>query len=54
MASFLHPKIGKVVGNEVDTCSQFLGIKYATLKHRFAVAEPVEYNGGGAVVTKYG
>lgn len=54
MASFVHSKIGKVVGKEVEGCTQFLGVKYATLKHRFAKAEHVQYSGEGIDATKYG
>ena len=54
MASFIHSKIGKVVGKEVEGCSQFLGIKYANLKHRFAPAEVAQYSGKGIEATKFG
>lgn len=54
MASFVHSKIGKIVGKEVEGCSQFLGVKYAMLKHRFAEAQRVEYSREGIDATKYG
>ncbi|KAK3681248.1 Alpha/Beta hydrolase protein [Podospora appendiculata] len=54
MTAFIHPLIGQVVGKEADKCTQFLGIKYATLKDRFAAAELVSHDGSGIDATKYG
>ncbi|KAK3326934.1 carboxylesterase-like protein [Cercophora scortea] len=54
MATFAHPVIGQVVGKEADKCTQFLGIKYATLRDRFAVAELLRHDGSGIDATKYG
>lgn len=54
MASFVHSQIGKVVGKKADGCTQFLGVKYATLEHRFAEAQVVQYSGEGLDATKYG
>ncbi|SPO07784.1 related to carboxylesterase [Cephalotrichum gorgonifer] len=51
---FVHPTIGEVVGNKAEGCTQFLGVKYATLKHRLAPAEPVQYRGEGIDATKHG
>lgn len=54
MASFVHPKIGQVVGKEAEGCTQFLGVKYATLEHRFSAAQVAQYGGEGLDATKYG
>ncbi|RKL12917.1 hypothetical protein BFJ70_g16050 [Fusarium oxysporum] len=54
MASFFHPKIGPVQGRDVEGCAQFLGIKYATLRDRFAPAEIIQYQGSGLRATQYG
>lgn len=54
MASFVHPSIGEVIGNEKENITQFLGIKYGLLKDRFSVSQPVHYNGTGINATKFG
>jgi carboxylesterase type B len=54
MTSFLHPAIGRVIGKGGDKCTQFLGVKYATLKDRFADAELVRYDGSGIDATRFG
>ncbi|VUC37793.1 unnamed protein product [Clonostachys rosea] len=51
---FMHPAIGKVIGIKGNGCNKFLGIKYATLKHRFAPAELSTYDGSGLNATRYG
>ncbi|KAK3312722.1 Alpha/Beta hydrolase protein [Apodospora peruviana] len=51
----LHDTIGPVEGTAGDGYRQFLGIKYATLKNRFAEPELVRYDGGcGIDATRYG
>jgi len=52
--SFIHPSIGKVAGKEAGESTQFLGIKYGSLKDRFSEAKPIEYDGSGLNATKYG
>ncbi|KPM40140.1 hypothetical protein AK830_g6442 [Neonectria ditissima] len=54
MASFTHPAIGQIVCKEVEGCTQFLGVKYATIADRFAPPELVQYDGGGIYAAKYG
>ncbi|KAH7230340.1 carboxylesterase-like protein [Fusarium solani] len=54
MPSFVHPSIGRIAGNTAGACTQFLGIKYAQLKDRFASPEPIHYDGSGIDATKYG
>lgn len=56
MATFVHPRIGRVVGvgKESGAVTQFLGLKYANLKDRFAEAQLVGYSGKGLDATKYG
>ncbi|KAK8236101.1 Alpha/Beta hydrolase protein [Phyllosticta capitalensis] len=54
-ASFKHPALGQVRGKARDDTGvvQFLGIKYANLKDRFAPAELIE-EAHGVDATKYG
>ncbi|CAK7236636.1 hypothetical protein SBRCBS47491_009705 [Sporothrix bragantina] len=54
MATLAHPVIGQVVGQASEDITQFLGIKYGSLKDRFAEAQLVHYNGKGLVATRYG
>ncbi|KAK3381026.1 Alpha/Beta hydrolase protein [Podospora didyma] len=54
MVSFAHPIIGQIAGREVDACTQFLGVKYAALRNRFAHAELVRYDGSGIDATRFG
>ncbi|KAK7540524.1 Alpha/Beta hydrolase protein, partial [Phyllosticta citribraziliensis] len=53
--SILHPALGEVRGKARDDTGvvQFLGIKYATLRDRFAPAELIE-EAHGVDATKYG
>ncbi len=45
MASTLdHPSLGKIQGKGGDGVVQFLGIKYASIKDRFATSEVFGYN----------
>jgi carboxylesterase type B len=52
--TFKHAPLGDLKGNSVDGAVQFLGLKYASLKNRFAPAELIESYGGGADATKFG
>lgn len=52
--TFPHPEIGDVAGVHHDGVTQFRGVKYATLKDRFASAELIQYDGTGLDATKYG
>ena len=54
MASLTHSIIGQVVGKETGPITQFLGVKYANLKDRFAEPDLVSYNGMGIDATKHG
>jgi len=55
-AQIKHQKLGEIQGRQGDGVIQFLGIKYATLKDRFAGSELVEYSGTQSVIdgTKLG
>ena len=55
-AQIKHQKLGQIQGRLGDGVVQFLGIKYATLKDRFAGSELVEYDGAQSVIdaTKLG
>jgi hypothetical protein len=54
MTFFKHPSIGQVSGRNAGNITQFFGIKYGTLKDRFSVAQPSEYDGSGLDATKFG
>ena len=49
-AQIKHQKLGEIQGREGDGVVQFLGIKYATLKDRFAGSELVDYSGTEKVI----
>ncbi|KAH9878854.1 hypothetical protein J1614_002288 [Plenodomus biglobosus] len=54
-ATLKHAKLGELRGNNVDGVTQFLGLKYATLKNRLASAELVEgYGSQSTDATKFG
>jgi hypothetical protein len=54
-ASIQHAELGELKGKDVDDTVQFLGLKYATLKNRFAPAELIRDYGSGPIdATKYG
>jgi hypothetical protein len=44
-AQVKHQKLGVIMGRQGDGVVQFLGIKYASLKDRFAGSALVEYGG---------
>ena len=44
-AYFVHQSLGKIRGRQGDGVVQFLGIKYASLKDRFAASELFEHTG---------
>lgn len=51
MASPLqHPSLGKIQGRAGDGVVQFLGIKYAAIKDRFAPSEIFDHNGNTGVI----
>jgi len=54
MASLDHPTIGQVRGNRVGNVAQFLGIKFASLKDRFAAPALATYSGAGLDATSHG
>jgi carboxylesterase type B len=49
-AHLKHQKLGQIQGKQGDGVVQFLGIKYATVKDRFAGSELVEYGNGESVI----
>jgi carboxylesterase type B len=49
-AHIKHQKLGQIQGKQGDGIVQFLGIKYASLKDRFAGSELVEYGSGESVI----
>lgn len=54
-ATFNHAHLGELRGKAVDSAVQFLGLKYASLKDRFATAELVDsYESGSTDATKFG
>ncbi|RMZ66831.1 carboxylesterase [Pyrenophora seminiperda CCB06] len=54
-ATLNHSHLGELKGKAVDSAVQFLGLKYASLRDRFAVAELVDsYNSGSTDATKFG
>jgi hypothetical protein len=53
--SLQHPELGELKGKVVDGAIQFLGLKYAKLKNRFAPAELInDYRASPTDGTKYG
>lgn len=53
--TFNHTHLGELKGKAVDSAVQFLGLKYASLKDRFATAELVDsYGPGSTDATKFG
>ena len=54
MATMQHPVLGEVTGNEKGGVTQYLGIKYASLKERFAAPELMEKYEDGVDATRYG
>ena len=55
-AKLFHPSLGEIHGRQEDGVTQFLGIKYASLKDKFAPSEVYEHSKGNGVVdgTKLG
>jgi carboxylesterase type B len=55
-AQIRHRKLGEIQGRHGDGVVQFLGIKYATVKDRFAGSELVEYGDAQSMIdaTKLG
>ncbi|RAR15774.1 para-nitrobenzyl esterase [Stemphylium lycopersici] len=54
-ATFKHAALGELEGNKVDGSIQFLGLKYASIKDRFAPPELVsDYGSGSTDATKFG
>ncbi|KAF2028141.1 carboxylesteras-like protein [Setomelanomma holmii] len=50
-----HPNLGELKANLQDSTAQFLGLKYATLKDRFAASELIDsYGPGPTDATRYG
>ncbi len=49
-ARLKHQNLGQIQGKQGDGVIQFLGIKYATVKDRFAGSELVEYGNGESVI----
>ncbi|KAA8617012.1 PnbA Carboxylesterase type B [Pyrenophora tritici-repentis] len=50
-----HAHLGELKGKAVDSAVQFLGLKYASLKDRFAPAQLVDsYEAGSTDATKFG
>lgn len=53
-ANFGHPIIGNVRGLKVAGVVQFLGVKYASLRHWFDNPTLCTYDGNGIVADHYG
>ncbi len=55
-AQIKHQKLGEIQGRQGDGVVQFLGVKYASLKDRFAGSELIEYGDVQSVIdgTKLG
>lgn len=54
-AAFTHPALGQVQGTQRDGVAQFLGLKYASIKDRFAPPELVDsYGPENTDATKFG
>lgn len=49
-----HPQLGEIHGKKGDGVVQFLGLKYATLKDRFAPPELVTSYNGPVDATRFG
>jgi carboxylesterase type B len=49
-ARIKHQALGEIHGRQGDGVTQFLGIKYASLKDRFAASELFEYDGWKGVI----
>jgi hypothetical protein len=49
-AKLLHPSLGGIHGRQGDGVTQFLGIKYASLKDKFAPSEVYEHNKNNGVI----
>jgi hypothetical protein len=54
--NFQHPSLGEIHGVQKDGIVQFLGIKYASLKDRFAKSEILGRGVEGSIIdgTKHG
>ncbi|KAF5844230.1 hypothetical protein GGP41_002800 [Bipolaris sorokiniana] len=54
-ATLNHPALGEIKGNQRDGVAQFLGLKYASIKDRFAPPELVDnYGPDNTDATKFG
>jgi len=54
-ATLNHIHLGELKGKVVDSAVQFLGLKYASLRDRFAIAELLDsYGPGSTDATKFG
>lgn len=54
-ATLKHPALGEIKGNQRDGVAQFLGLKYASIKDRFAPPELAgSYGPGNTDATKFG
>ncbi|XP_014554756.1 hypothetical protein COCVIDRAFT_104164 [Bipolaris victoriae FI3] len=54
-ATLKHPALGEIKGNQRDGVAQFLGLKYASIKDRFAPPELADsYGPGNTDATKFG
>lgn len=50
-----HPNLGLITGLNLDGVVQFRGVKYASLRDRFAIAELLtDYGHAGIDATKFG
>ncbi|KAL5317254.1 hypothetical protein ACEPPN_014349 [Leptodophora sp. 'Broadleaf-Isolate-01'] len=48
-SEFSHPSLGLIRGKVTEDVVQFLGIKYASIKDRFAASEVFDHRGGNAI-----
>ncbi|EUC44269.1 hypothetical protein COCMIDRAFT_98770 [Bipolaris oryzae ATCC 44560] len=54
-ATLKHPVLGEIEGNQRDGVAQFLGLRYASIKDRFAPPELADnYGPGNTDATKFG
>lgn len=54
MATIQHPHLGSITGKQGDGVVEFLGLKYGSLRDRFAEASLVEDYGTSTNATSIG
>lgn len=48
-SEIVHPSLGTILGNKKEGVVQFLGIKYASIKDRFAPSEIFDHSGSNVI-----